>query len=250
MCDSPSTSKEHVPPKCLFPEAKDLNENYRKDLISVPSCHTHNSAKSAEDEFLMISLAGIIGSNSIGYLHKFTKVTRALRRAAFRQLDQVFTKKAIFKVALENNRFVDLIWGTPDQERLEKCFDHICRGLFYHEHGKMFKGRTKSLLGFTSTDMGNPREFQRMIRDQAELEFAGKPRLGANPEIFSYRFTDVDEHGLFLVQLRFYGGLDIYSSFIPDGVEIRPNLAMTLMNQGVHTVISAGSNEYVFNQAS
>jgi hypothetical protein len=248
MCDNPVTSKEHVPPRCLFPEAKDLGEDYRKDLIRVPSCRDHNSKKSADDEFLMISLAGIIGSNSIGYRHKFTKINRALQRAAFRQIDEVFTKKRIFMVELAKNEFVDVIWGTPDQKRLEKCFDHICRGLFYHHYDVKFEGRTKSLFGFTKIDSENSREFQRMIRDQAEVELVDKPKLGANPEVFNYRFTDPDVHRVFLVQMQFYGGLDIYSAFIPDGTDLNQNLAIMLMNQGIHTVIRGNDKEYEFNR--
>jgi hypothetical protein len=248
MCDDSATSKEHVPPRCLFPEAKDLNEDHRKDLIRVPSCRAHNSKKSAEDEFLMISLAGIIGSNSIGYRHRFTKVDRALKRAAYRQIDEVFTRKERFEIRLEDNKFVDVILGTPDHARLETCFDHICRGLYYHENGYKFDGRTKSLLGFTKIGSENPREFQRLVREQVEVELAETTWLGSNPDVFCYRFTNPDKHGVFLVQMRFYGGLDIYSSFIPDGTDLNQNLAMLLMNNGVHTVIRQGRKEYVFNR--
>ena len=40
MCEKESTSSEHVPPKCLFPEKKDLPDgvDLRKSLITVPSC--------------------------------------------------------------------------------------------------------------------------------------------------------------------------------------------------------------------
>jgi len=154
----------------------------------------------------------------------------------------------VFKIELEDNQFVDVIWGTPDQQRLERSFDHICRGLYYHENSRKFEGRTKSVLGFTKVDRETPREFQRMLREQAEVELADKARIGANPEVFSYRFTDPDEHGMFLVQMQFYGGLDIYSSFIPDGTDLKQNLTMMLMNQGIHTVIREGGKEYEFNR--
>jgi len=74
-CDSSPISREHVPPKCLFPT--ELGKNLRKDLITVPSCEVHNGKKSDDDEFLLASLAGIVGCNNIGMLHKFTKVDRA-----------------------------------------------------------------------------------------------------------------------------------------------------------------------------
>jgi hypothetical protein len=46
MCDQPATSKEHVPPRCLFPKGQ------RDRLITVPSCDTHNREKSQDDEYL------------------------------------------------------------------------------------------------------------------------------------------------------------------------------------------------------
>ena len=54
MCTSAATSVEHVPPRCLFPEQKDLpiGVDLRKQLITVPSCDIHNSRKSKDDEYL------------------------------------------------------------------------------------------------------------------------------------------------------------------------------------------------------
>lgn len=35
MCDKPGASREHVPPRCIFPEQKDTNgKDYRKGLIT------------------------------------------------------------------------------------------------------------------------------------------------------------------------------------------------------------------------
>jgi len=63
MCDLPGTTDEHIPPRAIFPEAKDAEgRNYRIDLITVPSCPDHNTAKSDDDEFLMVSLAGIMAT--------------------------------------------------------------------------------------------------------------------------------------------------------------------------------------------
>jgi hypothetical protein len=111
MCERPATSREHVPPRCLFPESKDMDgESYRQNLITVPSCDQHNMAKSRDDEFLMVSLAGIIGNNSIGYRHKFGKVNKAVRRSANRLLEEVFVKKKhVFVVEVGPNKFIDVI---------------------------------------------------------------------------------------------------------------------------------------------
>lgn len=81
MCSQIATSKEHVPPVCLFPEEKDIKTSiFRNNLVTVPSCELHNSKKSKDDEFLMACLAGIVGNNVIGFFHNVTKVKRALAR--------------------------------------------------------------------------------------------------------------------------------------------------------------------------
>ena len=246
MCDAVATTKEHVPPKCLFPEEKDVGENLRKDLITVPSCREHNNKKSGEDAFLMVSLAGIIGSNSIGYRHKFTKVDRALRRESYRQLNEVFEKKEFFKVRLEENKFIEVIHGTSDQTRISRIFDQICRGLSFHLTGKKFKGRTKALLGFTHIDQANPREFQKMIRNRVEEELTDLPFSGTNPDVFAFRRTEPDEFGVWMFDLRFYGGLDIYVAMVPDGSDPR-DFTMELIHAGIHTVVNHGGVEYEFN---
>src|SRR4051794_39607737 len=44
---------EHVPPRNLFPEKKDLpaeSPDYRKELITVPSCRKHNEKMSDVDQ--------------------------------------------------------------------------------------------------------------------------------------------------------------------------------------------------------
>ena len=46
FCESPSTSKEHAPPRQLF-------KGFTCDSITVPSCDTHNSAKSSLDQAIV-----------------------------------------------------------------------------------------------------------------------------------------------------------------------------------------------------
>lgn len=57
MCDQTAVGDEHVPPRCLFPKAKDLPNgvDLRKDLITVLSCADHNSEKSREGLAVMQS---------------------------------------------------------------------------------------------------------------------------------------------------------------------------------------------------
>jgi hypothetical protein len=52
MCELPEMSREHARPLCFFPEAQEFGRDVRNNLITVPSCDAHNSAKSKDDEFL------------------------------------------------------------------------------------------------------------------------------------------------------------------------------------------------------
>lgn len=248
-CRSEATSREHVPPRALFPEKKDLGEDHRIGLITVPSCELHNSAKSRDDEFLMVSLAGIIGNNSLGYRHKITKVDRAIRRSANRLLDSVLTKKkAVYTVQLKNNRFIDVIWGTPDVERLSRCFEHIARGLHYEYYERRFDGEVRLLLGYLFHESGNAKTFSEFIRDRSEIDLADKPKIGDNPAVFYFQVTDYDEFGLFMMKMCFYGGLNVYAAFLPLASEAPANLASAFLNGGVHTVLTLGDRAYEFNK--
>lgn len=247
MCERPATSREHVPPKCLFPEFKDVGRNYRQNLLTVPSCDFHNSGKSSDDEFLMVSLAGIIGNNSIGYSHKFTKVNRAIHRSSFVILDQALKNQRWEVIELGPNKFFDVVWGTPDYDRLLRCFDRIARGIFMSHFGEKFRGDTTPILGYIPSDAPNSIEFQRFIRDKVALELVGKEPMGDNQEVFSFQFTDRDPFGLSVVHLRFYGGLDIYVGLTPTGSQIPVNLTAMLIGSGIRTTMTLGAEEYHFN---
>jgi hypothetical protein len=247
FCDEPATSREHVPPLCIFPEFKDIGANYRQNLITVPSCYLHNSAKSDDDEFLMVSLAGIIGNNSIGYQHKFSKVNRAIHRSSFSLLNKSLKNQKWSIVEFGPNKFIDVVWGTPDYDRLIKCFEKVAHGIHLYHFGKNFRGQTRVMLGYIPSDLPNPAEYQRFIRDRIALELQNKVRVGYNPEVFNFQFTDPDQFGLYLVHLQFYGGLDVYVSFIPENRQIPDSLFMKLIEGGIESTILLGNEKYRFN---
>ena len=246
-CDSLATSREHVPPKCLFPEAKDVGSDFRKGLITVPSCDEHNSEKCSDDEFLMVSLAGLIGNNSIGYLHRFTKVNRAIRRSSFKLLRRAMKDQQWHAIEIRPNKFLDVVYGTPDHDRLNRCFDRISRGLFIETFRNRFSGKTKTMLAFLPSKDPNSKEFRRFILDKVKIELAGKMRLGENPDVFSYQFSGPDEHGIYACHMLFYGGLDVFVSMIPETSQVPFNFGMFLIEQGMRTKIKLGDEEYDFN---
>jgi hypothetical protein len=249
MCSAIATSKEHVPPRNLFPEAGECaGIDYRKNLITVPSCDNHNVAKSNDDEFLMVSLAGIIGNNSIGYMHKLGKVDRAIRLSANRLLDELLVKKeAIYRVEVLENQFIDIIWGTPDVVRLIHCFEHIAYGLHRYHFKRNFSGRVSVMLGYIYYKQHNPRTWTEFIRDRAEIDLKDQPKLGSNPDVFYYQLSTPDQFGLYMMRLCFYGGLQVHVTFAPEGSRPPQNIAVALIERGVRTVISLADKKFEFN---
>lgn len=249
MCDAPAVSKEHVPPKCIFPERKDIaGQNFREGLITVPSCDAHNSKKSSDDEFLMVSLAGIIGNNSIGYQHKMTKVNRAISKASNRLLDKAFINRKHFIVRLANNKFIEVIRGTADYRRLEKCFEQIAFGLFFHQFKKRFAGQLKVQMNYLDFEKKDDATLAQFLKRRVELELNDKERFGKNPAVFFYQFTNPDQFGLFAVRLCFYEGVEVLVAFKPDGTETPFVLGLELMKRGIKTVIELDGKEYKFNE--
>jgi hypothetical protein len=238
-----------VPPKNLFPERKDIPErDLRQNLITVPSCDVHNTGKSHDDEFLMVSLAGLIGNNSIGYRHNAGKVDRAVRRSANRLLQKVFVKpQKLIRFEVAPNAFMDVLWGTPDTARLARCFEGVIRGLLHHDFEKPFEGDVRVHLGFLKYEPGNARTKNEFLRKRLALDIADKPKLGGNPDVFYYQRTDVDQFGLFAYRLCFYGAVEVMAGVLPAG-SIRPgNLIEELIANGTKTFVSLGPETFEFN---
>lgn len=246
MCDCDATSVEHVPAKCIFPERKDAKLDLRVNLITIPSCEKHNSAKSSDDEFLMVSIAGIIGNNSIGFQHYNGKIQRALKRTSYKLLDKVFSSKNIYRME-DKNKFIDVLIGTPDYNRLLKCFDHIFFGIHRYHFKENFFGKIKTHLNFIIPHQKNPQSFKDFIKHKAEDELRGKQKFGDNLRVFYYQISDVDKFGIFLIKLCFYENVIVYGAFCPVGEEKPTLLSMELMNAGIKTFINHGGKSYEFN---
>lgn len=246
-CDEEATSVEHVPPKCIFPERKDYpRKDLRKNLLTVPACDLHNSAKSKDDEFLMISLAGMLGNNSIGYTHSLTKVDRAMRRSSYRLIDRIFVKnRKNLKIDLGDNKFLHAIAGTPDIERLDRCFNHIARGIYRHHFNRNFTGAIKTLLGFIMVvDDAGRSSLHQFLLARARRDIQDKPRYGANQEVFYYQLVEPDQFGLELINLCFFENIQIFCALQPENVETPSHLGFELMKRGIPVTFTLDDKEY------
>lgn len=221
FCGKLATSSEHVPPKCIFPEQKDLpDEDYRKNLITVPSCDKHNAAKSRDDEFLMTCLAPLVGNNGTGFLHTNTKLARSHVRNPHLINDTIRDAKPLNLVTDDGTAFPVFV-GRPDMERLCRSLQAVAYGLYFHTYGKRFKGKVTVIPSFVKFPPGSTMSIvkllaQRMV-DQDRTHWQTD---GDNPDIFTYQIGPVDQFGLTPLVMNFYARAEVLAAFQPKAVHL------------------------------
>ena len=248
MCEAKATSREHVPPQCLFPEAKDIGEDlFRSNLITVPSCDIHNSAKSMDDEFLMICLSSFIENNTVGFIHFNTKVFRAIRRKTDPNsfLSNLFQNPRKVSQRGKDGQEYTYSKADPDLARLVKCFEHIARGLYRAEFGQRFKGDCDVWPHFLEFYANYNNKLSYIIEKAFENESKGIEDKGANPKVFTYRFAPPAYAGMFMLKMTFYGGTDVYVRFLAEGTAPPQNITLELIKMGIPTIVNIGPNEHI-----
>lgn len=249
-CDRVATSKEHVPPRCLFPEVKDIPvKDFRKNLITVPSCDVHNFQKTMDDEFLLICMASSVQVNEIGYQHFQSKIFRALKRKPtefFKK--QILQNPQRMNMVDLNGRVTPVIKGQMNISRLYDCFESILYGLYFYQFKTKFKGEIKVVNDFIIPENNNEMNLIKLFDKKFDMDKKATELLGDNPEIFKYQYSEEDEYGLIGVKLTFYGGLNIYAAMKPENAREPFHLGYSLMNEGIRTIVEfPDGNNIEFN---
>lgn len=212
MCTLAETSVEHVPPKCLFPEQKDLPPgiDLRKQLITVPSCDVHNTAKSKNDEYLLYALLLNIPNNKTAENHAFTKVQRAVARnpSLFAQFAK--TQVPVFVEDTATGQVQQSVAMQVDHWRLKGSLEMIGRALYFHHFRQPWSGEVSAhphfVLALTAPDA---RELNRPLEQMAaavEELVQSEPIYGDNPEVFAYQIAKGQPPTSTVMYLRFYEG--------------------------------------------
>ncbi len=208
MCEKQATSVDHAPPRCIFPDAKDTGGiDYRKNLITVPSCDEHNLSRSKDDEFLLLVLSSSITSGDVGLQQFLTKVQRALTRRPLLGKTLTISDTPEMRFVYSTGQTVEAFEMRADVARLDRVFDSCARGIYFHHTKKPFVGMTRSFTPFMSYPEPNVNEVIRESMEKARSLIDGLPTLGANPDVFRYKFAEADGNAMLV--LTFYGGSDV-----------------------------------------
>lgn len=246
-CGATATSYEHVPPKGLFPEAKDLKIDLRRNLITVPSCILHNSKKSDDDEFLLICLAGCVRGNRIGHFHFLTKGLRAISRKNKDFFNQIIADAKSTTFVDKNGNILKALTGRINTKRLSTCLENIVYGLFFLEYSQVFKGTIQIINAFTESESKNHKSLIELLNYAFEADESKKGEKGENRDVFYYEFTEADKSGLISLRLCFYGALYVYVALIPNGCQEPFHLGMELVKGGVKSIFQLGDKTVEFN---
>lgn len=204
MCERVATTTEHAPPKCFFPEHKDVGRDLRKNLVSVPSCDEHNTAKSTDDQYAMACLVMHCDTTGVARDQFTTKIIRSLKRD-LTLVGKVFHGSRPVTVDGQPTLAV-----TVDRGRLDRVVACTVRALVFHHTGD----KLIDDVAVFSTGLRYP-NFETDANESA-LGFSirkvlrERPRFGANPEVFWYQYV----HGLggiTAMRLEFYHGLTFYA---------------------------------------
>jgi len=199
MCKAPATGREHVPPQCIFPE----DAQYRKDLITVPSCPEHNLGKSMGDEYMKFIVLCSGGTNEL-VNPAFGSVIRSFVRRP--DLLPKFTLN-LREVSIGGQETAQI---TLDYPRFQTWIESIVRGLFFHKT----EGKCK-LLGdvfsgiFWEQTLGDD-DFKERCREAIRKARIPENYEGANPRVFQYAFDRRTLGKTSMCRLRFYEGDPIW----------------------------------------
>ncbi len=209
MCQSAGTTREHSPPKCLFPESVDLEDHadLRKNLMTVPSCADHNPRLSRDDEYFLVIATSNLEGNSRRDEQFGSKVIRALSRSP------AFIRTAYAGARPATIDGQPTMSFTVDRQRVERVIEKIARGIYYHHtQGRKLFAPLQVFLPTLRYPDGSLQQGVSEIGHR--LQAWQGPWLGDNPEVFSYRL-EVDSKKRGFVQMSFYEGfaaLAIWSS--------------------------------------
>jgi hypothetical protein len=212
MCDAAATSDEHVPPKCLFPEKKDLRSgaDLRKQLITVPSCDVHNTHKSADDEYLLYALATMICSNAVAENHVRTKIFRAIKRNPSLLNKFAETQAPVMFEDPTIGIAQPTIAVRIDDQRFTSVLQKMSRALYFHHFKERWLNdvtvRPEFLLVIDPASARKYNEPVERLAALADYYFQDIAFNGANPDVFKYQVVDGVKGVHKIMRLYFYEG--------------------------------------------
>jgi hypothetical protein len=190
-----------VPPACIFPEAKDSKGiDYRRQLITVPSCSDHNLRSSSDDEYFLASIVASWKNNSTATRQFTTKILRVMEK-----------HKALATSLFGIRRRIRVNGSSTfayqvDRHRVEREVEKIARGLYFNAFSEPFRGSMQiHLPALLRPDLTEIEGMPDLV-DMGEEILRNVREEGENRSVFSFKIGKVPERLLTVLRMRFYEG--------------------------------------------
>lgn len=225
--DSNTLTKEHVPPKCLFPKG---NKN---SLITVPSCTEHNGGKSGDDEYFLQMISIQILANEKGQYIAENKAIKSMVRNRKRIQSLAKNTTLVYVDEEKNGKLKPTFAFKFDEDEFNSSVSSICKGLYYYEFHKIFEGEIRIYNEFQiCLDEDSVKKNQEYDENRVMIRnnFSDIERKGKNQEIFYYQIMNPPKGLGFSLAIRlcFYEGIGILAF-----LQQKPNLKLNAIKSAL-----------------
>jgi len=145
-CGAQATTKDHVPPKSLFPS------EYRDQLVTVPSCKQCNEGASKDDEFFRLFVSGhsfehsgaaktiFEGPVTRGASYKSGMVKDFMTKIEF---VDAWTPTGLYAGKVTATKF-----SAEDWDRFYRVIRRVTKGLLYHRYKEILPNDFEIKINF------------------------------------------------------------------------------------------------------
>ena len=222
-CEAIATTKDHIPPKCFFPEEKYLHSNssdYRNQLVTVPACSAHNNLRASDDEYTAAVIVMNSQSDLAVAMFKSKWLKTLLRREGALGKRIFSTARSARVISKKNDLYIpqETLSISYEMNRIERVIESIARALYYLESGCQEKWTNDVLIrspNFLNQDLSDSQDADKL--NQINQVFIGGEKYhelgitlkGTHPDIFYYQFFKSEDMNF--IRIVFYGDFTFFA---------------------------------------
>jgi hypothetical protein len=202
MCEKPALNREHAPPLAFFPRDVQLRQN----LITVPSCLTHNNDNSHDVKYVRNIIVTDINCNEVGQ-RMFAERALPSYRENRKLTSQTFAKVREVRIGGRETAII-----RTNRTRFNRIMRGAASALYFNDYGQKFPFRWQvhpaTMLSENVAFLDLPDPYTPRINELLR-SVPVADRDTNQPEVFKYGVYRSEHHRV-IYRLVFYGGVDIY----------------------------------------
>lgn len=199
QCGLAASSSFTIPPLCMVPEEDEFQINFKKHLLSIPSCQAHILSDTVDEHYFQNVVRSVVWNNVFTYFRP--KVGNRLLDIG---IDPTISTECNFSTASCNVNLTLLIRYTSN----------LAKAIYHHEHGQIFSG---TISDFTIGFLECFETANGMLKSCFDHLADKYPKKGKNKQLFFYQIAratevlsqfqsaDLYQRGGQFFRLTFYG---------------------------------------------